>query len=57
VNTAFRKNECNIYKEKWCSKIQGDTKKQELLKNPTKIEEIQEKKIIDRNYNLPFKRQ
>jgi len=25
--------------------IQGDTKKQELLKNPTKIEEIQEKKI------------
>jgi len=29
--------------------IQGDTKKQELLKTPTKIEEIQEKKIIDRN--------
>ena len=29
--------------------IQGDTKKRELLKNPTKIEEIQEKKIIDRN--------
>jgi len=28
---------------------QGDTKKRELLKNPTKIEEIQEKKIIDRN--------
>ena len=27
----------------------GDTKKRELLKNPTKIEEIQEKKIIDRN--------
>ena len=26
-----------------------DTKKWELLKNPTKIEEIQEKKIIDRN--------
>ena len=24
-------------------------KKRELLKNPTKIEEIQEKKIIDRN--------
>ena len=24
--------------------IQGDTKKRELLKNPTKIEEIQEKK-------------
>ena len=29
--------------------VQGDTKKRELLKNPTKIEEIQEKKIIDRN--------
>jgi hypothetical protein len=28
--------------------IQDDTKKRELLKNPTKIEEIQEKKI-DRN--------
>ena len=26
-----------------------DTKKRELLKNPTKIEEIQEKKIVDRN--------
>ena len=29
--------------------VQGDTKKRELLKNPTKIEEIQEKKIIDGN--------
>ena len=29
--------------------IQSDTKKRELLKNPTKMEEIQEKKIIDRN--------
>ena len=29
--------------------IQGDTNKWELLKNPTKIEEIQEKKFIDRN--------
>jgi len=29
--------------------IQSDTKKQELLKNQTKIEEIQKKKIIDRN--------
>jgi hypothetical protein len=27
----------------------GDTKKRKLLKNPTKIEEIQEKKFIDRN--------
>jgi len=32
--------------------IQSDTEKRELLKNPTKIEEIQEKKIIDRNYVL-----
>ena len=29
--------------------IQGDTKKRELLKNATKIEEIQEKKFFDRN--------
>jgi len=29
--------------------LQGDTKKWELLKNPTKIEEIQKQKIIDRN--------
>jgi len=29
--------------------IQSDAKKWELLKNPTKIEEIQEKKFIDRN--------
>ena len=29
--------------------IQNDTKKRELLKNPTKIEEIQEKQFIDRN--------
>ena len=26
--------------------IQGDTKKRELLKNTTKIEEIQEKKLV-----------
>ena len=26
--------------------IQGDTKKRELLKNPPKIEEIQEKKLL-----------
>ena len=31
------------------SLVQSDTKKRELLKNPTKIEEIQEKKFIDRN--------
>ena len=29
--------------------LQGDKKKRELLKNPTKIEEIEEKKFIDRN--------
>ena len=28
-------------------KIQGDTKKRELLKNATKIEEIQEKKLTE----------
>ena len=27
-------------------KVQGNTKKRELLKNPTKIEEIQEKKLL-----------
>jgi len=26
--------------------VQSDTKKRELLKNPTKIEEIQEKKLL-----------
>ena len=26
--------------------VQGDTKKREILKNPTKIEEIQEKKLL-----------
>jgi len=31
------------------SDVKGDTKKRELLKTPTKIEEIQERKIIDRN--------
>jgi hypothetical protein len=29
--------------------IQGDTKKRELLKNPIKIVEIQQKKFIHRN--------
>ena len=29
------------------TKIQSDTKKRELLKTPTKIEEIQEKKFIE----------
>jgi len=37
-----------VYFVDYC-KVQGDTKKRELLKNPTKIEEIQEKKIIGRN--------
>jgi len=30
---------------KWAI-IQGDTKKREILKTPTKIEEIQEKKLL-----------
>jgi len=34
---------------KFVSYVQSDTKKLELLKNPTKIEEIQEKNFIDRN--------
>ena len=29
-----------------CTSVQGDTKKRELLKNSTKIEEIQEKKLL-----------
>ena len=29
-----------------CCDIQGDTKKRELLKNPTKIEEIQKKNLL-----------
>ena len=32
--------------------VQGDTKKWELLKNPTKIEEIQEKKFNDWNWKI-----
>ena len=28
------------------AEVQDDTKKRELLKNPTKIEEIQEKKLL-----------
>jgi tmRNA-binding protein len=36
-----------------CSVIYRETqKKRELLKNPTKIEEIQEKKFIDRNLTI-----
>ena len=34
------------------SDIQGDTKKRELLKNPTKIEEIQEKNLLTENEPL-----
>jgi hypothetical protein len=32
--------------------VQGDPKKRELLKNPTKIEEIQQKNFIDRNLTI-----
>jgi len=34
------------------NEVQGDTKKRELSKNPTKIEEIQQKKNIDRNWTI-----
>jgi len=34
--------------------IQSDTKKLELLKNPTKIEEIQEKKLLTEIEPLQF---
>ena len=34
------------------TEVQDDTEKRELLKTPTKIEEIQEKKIIDRNWTI-----
>ena len=42
---------CNMIKSNFIFllNVQGDTKNWELLKNPTKIEEIQEKKFIDRN--------
>jgi hypothetical protein len=36
------------------SEVQDDTKKQELLKNPTKIEEIQEKKLLKEIEPLQF---
>ena len=39
----------SIHHSVWTFMVQSDTKKQELLKNPTKIEEIQEKKFINRN--------
>ena len=42
-------NADKIYWPLKASLIQSDTKKRELLKNPTKIEEIQEKKFINRN--------
>ena len=32
--------------------VKGDTKKGQLLKNPTKIEEIKKKKNIDRNWTI-----
>jgi len=42
---------CSVFhvEPRYLEVIQGDTKKRELLKNPTKIEEIQDKKFIDRN--------
>ena len=40
---------CWLFTGSCAALIQSDTKKRELLKNATKIEEIQEKKITDRN--------
>jgi hypothetical protein len=47
----YRPRQCMITStfSKIISQIQNDTKKGELLKNPTKIEEIQEIKFIDRS--------
>ena len=42
----------NIKETNGKRKIEGDTKKRELLKNPTKIEEVQEKKILSENEPL-----
>ena len=47
LNSAFVR--CTEDKKRRHTQIQSDAKKRELLKNPTKIEEIQEKKFIDRN--------
>ena len=44
--TALMNNHISISILSIFSKIQGDTKKRELLKNPTKIEEIQEKILL-----------
>ena len=44
VNTQSTPKQSALFPS--CPQIQGDTKKRELLKNPTKIEEIQEKKLL-----------
>ena len=41
-----------LFKEGSTHITHGDTKKRELFKNPTRIEEIQEKKFIDRNWTI-----
>jgi len=40
----------------FCRVLHGETKKREILKNPTKIEEIQEKKLLTEiePLQLPF---
>jgi len=43
-NATARRVRANIFVVE--KQVQSDTKKRELLKNPTKIEEIQEKKIL-----------
>ena len=49
IRARTQKWELNLLKTKRICVIQSDTKKRELFKNPTKMEEIQEKKFIDRN--------
>ena len=47
INGDMKKSNTNF--PRLLRMIQGDTKKREILKPPTKIEEIQEKKFTDRN--------
>ena len=54
IPTAQNTNMNQLWASTLCHQllVQGDIKKRELLKTPTKIEEIQEKKIIDRNWTI-----
>ena len=60
LETEGRRGHMELYRScSFISHIQNDTKKRELLKNPTKIEEIQEKKLLTEiePLQLDFKRQ